>query len=211
MRDDFTKLVSDAEAAAHDANMVGLDGPGFLRNAANLYGLNGEGENDPYLMTRAEYEYELARREREYWNNRLLVARDVLDYAYAEGPRESAAATEQRKSDAEAAMTAAKTAYQASLGAIESINADMARIKGIAPEKSECRGRRGMGGLAREHRVPVGGADETARGAREGGGGVPEVRPGIDCVGERPGRRLHAAGDREHPVVPGRDGEDPGG
>ncbi|HPA73181.1 MAG TPA: hypothetical protein PKY31_12980, partial [Spirochaetota bacterium] len=91
MRDSFNALVGDAEAAAHDANMVGLDGPGFLRNVSNLYGLNEEGENDPYLMTRAEYEYELARREREYWNNRLLVAKDVLDYAYAEGPRESAA------------------------------------------------------------------------------------------------------------------------
>jgi hypothetical protein len=134
MRDAFDTLVGNAEAAAHDANMVGLDGPGFLRNTANLYGLNEMGkENDPYLMTRAEYEYELARREREYWNNRLQVAKDVLDYAYADGPRESAAATEERKSKAEAAMTAAKTVYKASLASITDINADLARIKGLQP------------------------------------------------------------------------------
>nr|MBP7584014.1 hypothetical protein [Spirochaetota bacterium] len=133
MRDQFSKLVGDAETAAHDANMAGIEGPGFLRNVMRAYGLNTDGENDPYLMTRAEFDYALAERERNYWRDRLAVAKDVLDYAYAEGPRESAADTEKNKADTEAAMGVAKTAYEASLGAIKGINDQLALINGKQP------------------------------------------------------------------------------
>ncbi|HPB81620.1 MAG TPA: hypothetical protein PK200_06235, partial [Spirochaetota bacterium] len=143
-RDTLDALVEEAEDYAHNRNMEGVNGPGFLRNIYSLYGLNPEGENDPYLMTEAERNYELARREKEYWEGRLKIAEDVMKYAFpgeytgdneytANGIRESAEVTVTRKENTEKAMNEAKTAYEAELRGVQSIVTEMQAIQGTRP------------------------------------------------------------------------------
>ncbi len=120
MRDNFNGLVNQSQTYMHDINIegnlieeLGINGPGFLRNANGSYGLNPEGSKDPYLMTEAEKGYELARKEAEFWERRRDIARAVLDYAYPpEGTvREDAATTLSNLNTAEEAMNRAREEY----------------------------------------------------------------------------------------------------
>ena len=61
----------------------------YFGDGARGYYLSGE-ENDPYLMTRAEYEWELLRRQRNYQARRLRRAQDVKEYADLAGRYDAA-------------------------------------------------------------------------------------------------------------------------
>lgn len=114
IKDIFGGIALDAEMTMGQ-NMTG--DPGFLVNVNGAYKLNDQAnENDPYLMTGAEYEYELARRDKEFWEKRLAIAKAVYDYAYpVNGKRESGEITEERKISAEAAMNEARENYTRAL------------------------------------------------------------------------------------------------
>jgi hypothetical protein len=119
--------LAEMEKMIHDKNILGLDsGQGFLANTDNGFGLkydaSGELEDDPYLMTLPERRYEYARREVEFWQRRLVIARDVLKYASPElfeidneyapnGLREEAFITEQRVTTRKEKMTGLKAEY----------------------------------------------------------------------------------------------------
>ena len=128
IKDTFGKIALDAELTMGD-NMTG--NPGFLVNVNGKYELNDrENQNDPYLMTRAEYEYELAKRDKEFWEKRLAIAKAVYDYAYpANGKRESADVTEARKISAEAAMNEAREKYNTALKESSDIVEELKRIQ----------------------------------------------------------------------------------
>ena len=171
MVNDLLSLVGESEDYIHNRNMLGTGGPGFLRNVLGEYGLNPEGsESDPYLMTESELEYELALREKSYWERRLSIAEAVMMYAspadygddnpYAPGGvREDAAVTEKRKEGALADMTAAKAAYELSHGEITSIVEAMAVIKGVQGDGEYERSIEYLSSLMEEKR----GAMESAR------------------------------------------------
>ncbi|MBN2041039.1 MAG: hypothetical protein JW864_13435, partial [Spirochaetes bacterium] len=153
----FNEIVLAAESTMHSGNMTGIDangnpvdGPAFLRNSQGLYGLryseNGELESDTYLMTTAELNYELARRNMEYWENRLDIADAVRKYAFPDenyengndyvnnGKLEDAATTENRMEqmrEAAYGVNGAKQAYDNSLLEVESIVERLNYIKGI--------------------------------------------------------------------------------
>ncbi|MCX7679660.1 MAG: hypothetical protein N2316_10635, partial [Spirochaetes bacterium] len=137
LREEIRDLISKAERSIHDATMLGIGGPGFLTNLAGYFALNNEDENDPYLMTTAELEYELARRERDWWAKRLEIAREVLDYATSEGPREQAELTAERKDEAKSAMDAARARYEESLQQVKHYIAQMELIKGKKPKADD--------------------------------------------------------------------------
>jgi len=129
-------LMADVEYDIHNRNMLGEEGgPGYLRNSEGTYGLkylsNGKLESDPYLMTAAEYSYELVRRELEYREQRLRIAEAVMMYAHPSeyednefapgGKREDAETTERRRLDAETEMNRAKALYETSLNEVAGI------------------------------------------------------------------------------------------
>jgi len=128
IKDSFGKIALDAELAMGE-NMTG--NPGFLVNVDGKYELNDRAnEKDPYLMTKAEYEYELANRDREFWEKRLAIAKAVYDYAWpANGKRESADVTESRKVSAEAAMNEAREKYNLALKESSDIVEELKRIQ----------------------------------------------------------------------------------
>jgi hypothetical protein len=75
-------------------------------------------------MTGTEYDLELAKRDREFWQKRLDIAKAVLDYAET-AKKEGAVVTEKRKADAEVAMNEAKSAYETALKKVEDIVRDL--------------------------------------------------------------------------------------
>ncbi len=119
----FKTIASDAETYMHEKDMLGIDGPGYLNPV--------EGEDgDPYLMTGAEFNYEVAKRDRDFWEDRLAIAQAVKDYAFpVNGERESAEETEARKSETYAKMDSAKTAYQNALNGTQNIVAELKKIQ----------------------------------------------------------------------------------
>lgn len=140
IRDSFEYALDEAESYIHGRNMFGEEGgPGYLVNTDGLFGLKylpgGELESDPYLMTSAEFDYEYARRELEFWERRLGIAEAVMMYAYPvefeenefapKGKRESAEITTQRKEEAEALLKEARALYSQSLEEVEGIVSEL--------------------------------------------------------------------------------------
>ncbi|HOP64831.1 MAG TPA: hypothetical protein PK906_15750, partial [Spirochaetota bacterium] len=128
IRDSFSEIADDAEFYMHEMNMLGENkGAGYLTP-------DSESENDPYLMTGAELDYELASRDREFWERRLEIARAVRDYAYPEnGERESAEKTLERKEAAKSAMESAKAEYENALEQVKTITDELKKIQGVRP------------------------------------------------------------------------------
>jgi hypothetical protein len=137
IRESFRTIASDAERYMHERNMLGQDGgPGYLNQAKDTSGKVIAG--DPYLMTGAELNFELASRDRDFWEKRLQIAKSVMDYAYPEnGKREDAAATVERKNSARGAMESAKAAYDNALAAARAILEDLKIIQGVRPESGK--------------------------------------------------------------------------
>ncbi|HPS59225.1 MAG TPA: hypothetical protein PK514_14055 [Spirochaetota bacterium] len=133
IRESFSTIASDAEFYMHERNMEGREeGAGYLTNASGNYGANAVGSADPYLMTQAEYSLELAERDMAFWNQRLEIARSVLEYA--EGTtRETAAKTEENMTAARGQMESAKAAYDNALAAVNNILAELRNIQGLQP------------------------------------------------------------------------------
>ena len=134
IRDSFSTIALDAELYMHNQNMAGEEkGAGYLTNAAGDYATNTKNNSsDPYLMTQAEYNLELASRDRDFWERRLDIAKAVLDYADGT-TNETAAQTGQNKEDAEAAMEKSKAEYNKALGAVNKIVAELKVIQGMDP------------------------------------------------------------------------------
>lgn len=133
IKTEFGEVIAEAENAMHEANMLGLNGPGFLVNAQGEYVPNAGGENDPYLMTSAEADYRRASRERDYWQRRFAIAQAVLDYAGAGADRESADATERARNGAFAAMDAARQDYESRCSQVKDIVNELRSIQGVKP------------------------------------------------------------------------------
>ncbi|HRX48841.1 MAG TPA: hypothetical protein P5120_15075, partial [Spirochaetota bacterium] len=128
IRDSFSSIAGDAEYYMHEMNMLGEgSGAGYLTN-------DNTSENDPYLMTGAEFNYELSSRDRDFWERRLEIAKAVRDYAYPEnGKRESASETEERKESAKSAMDKAKSDYEDALSRVRGITEELKRLQGVRP------------------------------------------------------------------------------
>lgn len=133
IRRSFSTMAADAEFYMHNMNMAGEEnGAGYLTNVSGNYTTNPDGSADPYLMTGAEYSLELAVRDRDFWNQRLEIARSVLDYAEGR-TNETAARTEQNMAAAKQNMEDSKAAYDNSLAAVNNILAELRNIQGLKP------------------------------------------------------------------------------
>lgn len=111
IKTNFNKIIGDTELQMHSKNMQGENnGTGFLTNSDGNMEMKYQGnelEKDPYLMTTAELNYELARKNRDYYQKRLDIAQAVYNYAYPAGDsqkRESKDVTEKRLADAKYAL-----------------------------------------------------------------------------------------------------------
>ncbi len=162
-----TAAFSEMEKTLHDKNILGLDsGQGFLANTDNAFGLkydaSGGLENDPYLMTLPEMRYEYARRDREFWQKRLVIAQDVLKYASPElflidnefapnGMREEKFITEQRVNSRKEKMTVLKSEYDTlRAGITEKVTAIRERGLSVSTITGGLAGRESIRTAARE-------------------------------------------------------------
>ena len=125
------------------------DAPGYLTNSngeyATGYLYDDEGniiglEDDPYLMTEAERQVEVTRRDVEYLKKRFEIAEAVLLYATVEdnpennpyapmGIRESADVTKERLDEAKELMEIAKAWYDENMEKIGTVQSDLANLR----------------------------------------------------------------------------------
>jgi len=133
IKNSFTGIALDAENYMHEANMLGQDGSGYLTNADGSYQPNRESTSgDPYLMTEAEFALEISRRNKDFWESRLKIAKAVLDYSVNVKP-ESASETKAKKDNAEALKNNAKADYEKALNDIKNIVDKLKSIQGAKP------------------------------------------------------------------------------